>query len=212
MVASDQATAAQLEQCVYDSLDRKVCNTLNVCCLVRSELEALLPAFLAGMKRAGERCGQSFKLHVVEGDKGAVPAELFELDVEIARAEGNVREKQAQVLPVSELGKEWEWENSPEVTLKIVDSVDEAVQLFNQHSPQFVASLLSSSAEEQARFFAAVNAPFVGDGYTRWVDGQFALGRPELGLSNWENGRLLARAGVLSGDSIHTIRTRVRHE
>jgi glutamate-5-semialdehyde dehydrogenase len=45
---------------------------------------------------------------------------------------------------------------------------------------------------------------------TRWVDGQFAFDRPELGLSNWEHGRLLARGGVLSGDSIYTIRTRMR--
>ncbi|HVZ31184.1 MAG TPA: hypothetical protein VG963_02090, partial [Polyangiaceae bacterium] len=58
--------------------------------------------------------------------------------------------------------------------------------------------------------FANINAPFVGDGFTRWVDGQFALRRPELGLSNWQNGRLLARGGVLTGDGIFTLRTRAR--
>jgi glutamate-5-semialdehyde dehydrogenase len=31
-----------------------------------------------------------------------------------------------------------------------------------------------------------------------------------LGLSNWEGGRLLGRSGVLSGDSVFTIRARVR--
>ena len=51
-----------------------------------------------------------------------------------------------------------------------------------------------------------VDAPFVGDGFTRWVDGQYALDTPELGLSNWQGGRLLGRGGVLSGDSVHTIR------
>jgi len=56
-------------------------------------------------------------------------------------------------------------------------------------------------------FFAAVDAPFVGDGFTRWVDGQYALGTPELGLSNWESGRLFARGGVLSGDGVFTVRT-----
>jgi glutamate-5-semialdehyde dehydrogenase len=61
---------------------------------------------------------------------------------------------------------------------------------------------------EQEQFFAAVDAPFVGDGFTRWVDGQYALDTPELGLSNWQYGRLLGRGGVLSGDSIHTIRHR----
>ncbi|MDE0231792.1 MAG: hypothetical protein OXN93_05865 [bacterium] len=41
------------------------------------------------------------------------------------------------------------------------------------------------------------------------MDGQFALNRPELGLSNWEGGRLFGRGGVLSGDSVYTIRTRM---
>ena len=53
-----------------------------------------------------------------------------------------------------------------------------------------------------------VDAPFVGDGFTRWVDGQYALGTPELGLSNWEGGRLLGRGGILSGDGVHTVRYR----
>ncbi len=55
-----------------------------------------------------------------------------------------------------------------------------------------------------------MDAPFVGDGFTRWVDGQYALDRPELGLSNWEEGRLFARGGVLSGDSVYTVRTRMK--
>ena len=57
-------------------------------------------------------------------------------------------------------------------------------------------------------FWSGLDAPFVGDGFTRWVDGQYALDRPELGLSNWQHGRLLARSGVLSGDSVFTLRTR----
>ena len=58
----------------------------------------------------------------------------------------------------------------------------------------------------------AFDAPFVGDAFTRWVDGQYALGAPELGLSNWEGGRLLGRAGVLSGDSVHTVRLVARFD
>jgi glutamate-5-semialdehyde dehydrogenase len=42
------------------------------------------------------------------------------------------------------------------------------------------------------------------------VDGQYALSKPELGLSNWAEGRLFARGGVLSGDGVFTVRTRVR--
>ena len=46
----------------------------------------------------------------------------------------------------------------------------------------------------------------MGNGFTRWVDGQFALVQPELGLSNWQAGRLFGRGGVLSGDSVFTVR------
>ena len=35
------------------------------------------------------------------------------------------------------------------------------------------------------------------------------LGKPELGLSNWQWGRLFGRGGVLSGDTVFTVRTRV---
>ena len=64
---------------------------------------------------------------------------------------------------------------------------------------------VSAEAEHRA-FYGAVDAPFVGNGFTRWVDGQYALDTPELGLSNWEGGRMLGRGAILSGDSVHTIR------
>jgi glutamate-5-semialdehyde dehydrogenase len=69
---------------------------------------------------------------------------------------------------------------------------------------------LSEDPAEHERFYAAINAAFVGDGQTRWVDGQKALNRPELGLSSWQWGRLFGRGGILSGDSVYSIRTRAR--
>ena len=87
-------------------------------------------------------------------------------------------------------------------------STEDAVGLFNAQSPRFVASLVSDDEAEHQRFYDLVDAPFVGNGFTRWVDGQYALDRPELGLSNWQGGRLFGRAGVLGGDSIYTVRTR----
>ena len=119
-------------------------------------------------------------------------------------------EPQAEVIDTEQLGTEWEWEETPEVSLAGVDSIDEAVRMFNDLSPRLVGSLVSNDAGEQERFFAMLDAPFVGDGHTRWVDGQFALNKPELGLSNWQNGRLFGRGGVLTGDSVYTIRTRYR--
>ena len=68
--------------------------------------------------------------------------------------------------------------------------------------------MISEDSAEHERFYQTVNTPFVGDGFTRWVDGQFALKRPELGLSNWQHGRLFGRGGILSGDSVYTLRTR----
>ena len=86
--------------------------------------------------------------------------------------------------------------------------MDRAVELCNRASPRFIASLLSEDPDEQRRFYAAVDAPFVGDGFTRWVDGQYAFDTPELGLSNWQGGRLLGRGAVLSGTAVHTVRHR----
>ncbi|HEY3486033.1 MAG TPA: glutamate-5-semialdehyde dehydrogenase, partial [Ilumatobacteraceae bacterium] len=118
----------------------------------------------------------------------------------------------ATLLDAHQLGVEWEWEGSPEMTLVVVDGVDEAIQLFNRHSPHFVASLVSGDDALHERFYAAIDAPFVGDSFTRWVDGQYALDAPELGLSNWQAGRLLARGAILSGASAHTIRYRARFD
>ena len=71
-------------------------------------------------------------------------------------------------------------------------------------------SIISDKQTEVDLAWSRSNAPFFGDGMTRWVDGQYALRKPELGLSNWQNGRTFARGGILSGDSIYTVRYRVR--
>jgi glutamate-5-semialdehyde dehydrogenase len=86
------------------------------------------------------------------------------------------------------------------------------VRWFNTYSPHFVASIISDDSSEIDAFFAGVDAPFVGNGFTRWVDGQYALNEPELGLSNWENGRLFGRGAILSGNSAYTVRTRVTQD
>jgi glutamate-5-semialdehyde dehydrogenase len=208
LVADETASAADFSAAVYHSLDRKVCNTLNVCAIVRARPD-LVAAFLAALQRAGER-RMGARLHVVEGAEQAIPREWFQRTVTVHRANGPHEEPQADVIPVGTLGTEWEWEETPEVALVLVDTVEEAVRLFNQYSPRFVASLISSRPEAHAAFFRSIDAPFVGNGFTRWVDGQFALNRPELGLSNWQGGRLFGRGGVLSGDSVFTIRTRAR--
>jgi len=96
------------------------------------------------------------------------------------------------------------------VTVIVAASMADAVAKFNQHSPRFVLSILSDDESEVTWAWENSESPFFGDGFTRWVDGQFALERPELGLANWQHGRLLGRGGVLSGDAVHSIRLRVR--
>ena len=208
MVVSAHAGPEHMRTAIVRSLDRKVCNTLNTCCVVGGAGHPHADTVLEAIAEAAAQRGQPFKLHVVEGSECLVPAGLFEATVEIPRPDGSVAEFAAETLAAVELGTEWEWEEAPEVTLIGVDSVDEAVALFNRYSPRLVGSLISTDHEEQDRFFAALDAPFAGDAHTRWVDGQFALAKPELGLSNWENGRLFGRSGVLTGDSVYTVRTR----
>ena len=210
LVAAPDADAQRFAAVVETSLDRKVCNTLNVCCIVRERANDLVPLFLDALHRAGERRGHGCKLHVVEGDEHVLPSGWLDRTTMVRRAEGDVAEPLAETLPEAGLAREWEWEETPEVSLKLVDSVDEAVALFNRHSPQFDASLISQDPTAHQHFYESVNAPFVGDGFTRWVDGQYALDKPELGLSNWEHGRLFARGGVLSGDGVFTVRARAR--
>ena len=209
-MADATADADRFAAVVENSLDRKVCNTLNVCCIDQTRAAELVPAFLAALERAGARRGHGCRLHVVEGSERHLPEGwLRRQDAGPARGR-RVEENRADVMPADQLGREWEWEDTPEVSLAVVDSLQHAVSWFNQYSPQFDASLISEDQAAQDYFYNAVNAPFVGDGFTRWVDGQYALNRPELGLSNWQGGRLFARGGVLAGDGVFTVRSRVR--
>jgi len=195
LIADDSADAQRFAQAVIHSLDRKVCNTLGVCCIAQSRAAELVPVFLDALARAAAARGQRAKLHMAEGGEAWI-SPGWQGDIES--------------LVISELGREWEWEDSPEVSLKIVANLDEAVELFNRFSPRFIACVIADDPTVNDRFYGLVDAAFVGDGFTRWVDGQYALNRPELGLSNWQHGRLFARGGVLSGNGVFTLRMRMR--
>jgi glutamate-5-semialdehyde dehydrogenase len=162
------------------SLDRKVCNTLNVLVLERAAVERLGPHVAAALTEVGARVA------VVPGSEGVVESTLA-----IAEAD---------------LGREWEWEGTPELSLVIARDFAHAVALINRYSPRLVASILSERKGAFEAFYAAVETPYVSNGFTRWVDGQWAWQRPELGLTNWESGRLLGRSGFLSGDDLTSVR------
>jgi glutamate-5-semialdehyde dehydrogenase len=208
LVVGESAATDRLHRTVVNSLDRKVCNTVNVCCVPRARAPELVPVVVAALCEAAARRGTDGRLHVEDESVPYVDAEMFTRRVVVRRADGGHDEPFASPIGVDQLRTEWEWEHSPEMALVVVDDVDAAVRLCNRYSPRFIASLISADPVEHDRFYAAVDAPFVGDGFTRWVDGQYALDTPELGLSNWEHGRLLARGSILSGDSVHTVRYR----
>ena len=180
LYVDESASPETLANVLRSSLDRKVCNTLNT--LV---LDEALPAALLETCRELLR-SLNAKVHTSRG-----AARLFE--------EGIAQEEE-------DLGREWEWEGQPELSVLFAGDMEEACALFNRYSPHFVASILTQKRERFETFYERVDAPYVGWGFTRWVDGQWAWQRPELGLTNWERGRLLGRSGILSGDDIVSVR------
>lgn len=214
LIADGTADDARLQAAFYHSLDRKVCNTVNAVCVLRQCAARLIPLLVAVLERRGaeevDGVAPGYKLHITPAAQPFVPADLLTQPRRIMRAEGPAEEPAAALIAGDCLGHEWEWDVAPELTLTVVDDLDEAVALFNQHSPHFIVSLLSADPAAHERVWRACDAPFAGDGFTRWVDGQFALDRPELGLSNWQHGRLFARGAILSGDGVYTLRYRAR--
>ena len=150
--------------------------------------------------------GVDVRLHVVAGSEHLLPADCFERRVVVGRAGGSSDEPFASTIDESALATEWEWERSPELTLVVTPDVADAVTLCNRYSPRFITSVITADRAEFERCYEALDTPFTGNGFTRWVDGQYALDRPELGLANWQGGRLLGRGAILSGDSVFTVR------
>ena len=209
MIIGEHADNERVASVVTYSLDRKVCNTLNVICVLRSQAAELVPVIVQAAEVAARKRDCRPRIHAVNLPSSLLP------DVEkisVLRVNGEQVEDQISSSSIEELGREFEWENNPEFFIVVVSDLDEAIGLFNTYSPQFIVSVISEDPAEQNSVWARCNAPFVGDGFTRWVDGQFALLRPELGLSNWEGGRLFSRGGVLSGDSAFTVRLRVKQD
>jgi glutamate-5-semialdehyde dehydrogenase len=182
---------------------------MNVCCVPASRADELVPLIFGAAERAASSRDLHCRVHAVNGAEKYLPQSDV---IEVKRADGVARELQITTENVESLSHEFEWEENPEFFVVLVPDVATAVQLFNEYSPQFVVSVVSEDEAEREHVWGNANAPFVGDGFTRWVDGQFALLRPELGLSNWQSGRLFARGGVLSGDSAFTVRLQVRQQ
>ncbi|NBS27552.1 MAG: glutamate-5-semialdehyde dehydrogenase [Actinobacteria bacterium] len=197
MILGETAEIGWFAETFRHSLDRKVCNTLNVCCAPVSRWREVGTVIATHLDEFSRAKGSRATLHVVgltAGDAEFLQRDHFDVHIDTT----------------DNLATEWEWDDVPELFFVVTESVKDSLDLCNRYSPQFVASVLGTDQAEQDLAWQILNAPFVGNGFTRWVDGQYALGRPELGLSNWQNGRSLARGGILSGDDIRTYRYRMR--
>lgn len=187
---------------IVASLDRKVCNTLNTIVINRRRSHELVPLVIEALRERDP----NVRVHVVTGSELDVPTELLERRVSVIRSGEESVEPQIDAVPIDELRTEWEWELTPEVSLVCAIDDREAIDLINTYSPRFVASIITTDQDRFERFYEGVDVPYVGRGFTRWVDGQWAWDRPELGLSNWQGGRLWGRSGILTGEDVFTVR------
>lgn len=194
-LVGESAVPERLHATLLNSLDRKVCNTANVVTLPRARASELFQQVAQAVMGAARVRNTTGIIHLVgeDSDEKFVDDEL----------RGNLHVIAAQK---NDLSREWEWENDPEISVIFVDSLEDAFALFNEYSPRLVASIISEDVEDHRRGWQNLSCPFVGDGFSRWVDGQFAFHRPELGLSNWEGGVPLGRGAILSGSDIHSVR------
>ena len=195
-IVGQTADVNDLAQVISHSLDRKVCNTLNVCCVPLDRRDLLL-AVLNGAVLAAKGREAKLIVHAVGALTSKVLQEMYSSSFLFDLVEH---------VDDDVLATEWEWDNHPEFSIRLVSDVDEAIELFNSFSPHFVLSMISSNQAEIDQAYQSSESPFFGNGFTRWVDGQYALKLPELGLSNWQSGRLFARGGILSGDGVFTTR------
>lgn len=192
MFVIEGADSQRVYESVRHSLDRKVCNTLNVVCLVGERWGDHFDDVIRGVESAAQKRGSSAVIHDLTG---------------ASRSNNGT----TRFIPATtaDLAREWEWENDPEVSVVNVAHLDDAISLFNRYSPRFILSVVSPNPDDLVYAWTKASAPFMGDGMTRWVDGQFALNRPELGLSNWEHGPSIGRGAVLSGGDAFCVRYRV---
>ena len=70
------------------SLDRKVCNTVNVCCIVRERAAELVPAFVEAASGGGGQRQQDARIHATATALAFVPDADRSATARVARADG----------------------------------------------------------------------------------------------------------------------------
>ncbi|NNE13206.1 MAG: glutamate-5-semialdehyde dehydrogenase, partial [Ilumatobacter sp.] len=98
------------------------------CCIVRERAGELVPVFVDAVERAAGERASSARIHATPDASTFLPERLHDARVVVRRADGEHDEPAVTPIDVEGLGTEWEWESSPEVSLHVVDTVDEAVR------------------------------------------------------------------------------------
>src|SRR5690606_35336928 len=88
LVAAPDADADRFALAVRHSLDRKVCNTLNVCCVTRDRAAELVPRFLAAVDAAAAERGSEGRVHATADACVHVPEPSRSRHVVVDRADG----------------------------------------------------------------------------------------------------------------------------
>ncbi|MEJ7719111.1 MAG: hypothetical protein WKF58_01030 [Ilumatobacteraceae bacterium] len=191
MVAGDSADPDRFRAAVVNSLDRKVCNTLNVCA-IPAHRDDLVAAFLAALDEAGERSGAEPVLHVEERAAALLPDDRVAVPIEPHGARHGVgvgRRARGEPRRRGRRGRGRRAVQRPQPALRGVA---------DQRRRRRAATVLRHRR-------CPVRRRRVHDGgstaSTRWA-------RPSSVCPTGSSGRLLARGAVLSGDSVHTVRYR----
>ena len=138
MIVGEAADRDAVRDAVVNSLDRKVCNTLNVCAIPRVAGRRLVPVFLAALADGRRPVSASTCGCTWSPDRSArcLPTS-FERRVVVGHVSGPSDEPFASTIDEAALATEWEWERSPELTLVVTSTTSpHGVALCNRYSPR----------------------------------------------------------------------------
>ena len=148
LVAGETADPDRLHHTLVNSLDRKVCNTVNVCCVPRTRAAELGSRRDRRDRRGGGRPGHRRSTPRRSGVGAVRRRERISRDGwSSGGPTATTTSRSRRRSPSTSWRNEWEWEHSPEMALVVVDDVDAAVRLCNRHSPRFIASLISGDRD-----------------------------------------------------------------
>ena len=102
---------------VEHSLDRKVCNTLNVCAIPQRAGRRAGPGVPRRARRGRRAARRDARLHVVDGSEHAAGG-LSSTSAIVVAPSGSVERRAGRLDDRRSLGTEWEWERSPELSLR----------------------------------------------------------------------------------------------